>query len=77
MINVTKKETYDEKVGAIKFIERQDIFVNQLCFIFLLKTWKLAHWESLYAIHMKYVILTRHGQDICKDVSFLPLRAIL
>jgi len=52
------------------------ISLIKLYLIFLLKTWKLAHGETLYAIHIK-ICYTSTNMDMiyAKDVSFMSLRA--
>ena len=51
-VNNYKKETCVEKTGAIKFIERQDIFVNQLYLVFYSKHGNSHTGKTLYAIHV-------------------------
>jgi len=75
-VNNYKKETCVEKTGAIKFIERQDIFVNQLYLIFTqnMETRTLGKLCTLYTLIS--AILAQTWTRYMRNVSFLPPRAI-
>ena len=52
------------------------ISLIKLYLIFLLKTWKLAHGETLYAIHIKICYASTNMDLIyAMDVTFMSLRA--